>query len=53
MTYILVVYNKKGQEVYRKEYKGVTGHFMMEIYNDYAHLGGKGGYAEFYNATLA
>ena len=52
MTYILIVYNKKGKEVFPKEYKGVTGHFMMYIYQDYAHLGGKGGYADFFNKTL-
>lgn len=52
MTYILIVFNKKGQEVFRKEYKGVTGNFMMDIYQDYAHLGGKGGYADFFNKTL-
>jgi hypothetical protein len=48
MTYILVVYNKKGTEVFRKTYKGVSGTFMHEIYNDYAHLGGKNGYADFF-----
>lgn len=52
MTYILVVFNKKGEEVFRKEYKGVTGHFMMDIYQDYAYLGGKDGYADFFNQTL-
>jgi hypothetical protein len=27
MTYILIVYNKKGKEVFRKEYKGVIRAF--------------------------
>jgi len=48
MTYTLVVYNAKGEEVFRKIYKGVSGNFMMEIYKDYAHLGGPGGYADFF-----
>ena len=52
MTYILVVFNAKGQEVFRKVYEGVSGNFMMDIYQDYAHLGGKGGYADFFNKTL-
>ena len=48
MDYVLVVYNKKGEEVYRKEYPSVSGNFMMEIYQDYAYKGGKGGYADFF-----
>jgi len=52
MTYILIVYNKKGKEVFRKEYKGVSGHFMMDIYQDYAHLGGRRSNAEIFNKTL-
>jgi hypothetical protein len=48
MKYILVVYNAKGVEVFRKVYEGVSGTFMHEIYNDYAHLGGPGGYADFF-----
>ena len=50
MTYILVVFNKQGVEVFRKEYQGVSGTFMHEIYHDYAHLGGPGGRADFYPA---
>ena len=48
MKYILVVYNAKGVEVFRKVYEGVSGTFMHEIYNDYTHLGGPGGYADFF-----
>lgn len=48
MKYILVVYNKQGQEVFRKPYDGVSGAFMHEIYKDYAYLGGPGGKAEFF-----
>jgi hypothetical protein len=49
MKYILVVYNAKGKEVFRKVfYEGVSGTFMHEIYKDYAHLGGPGGYADFF-----
>lgn len=50
MRYFLVVYNSKGKEVYRKLYTGVSGSFMHEIYKDWAHLGGKGGYADFFPA---
>ena len=50
MTYILVVFNAKGKEVFRKVYEGVSGCFMHEIYKDYAHLGGPGGYADFFPA---
>jgi hypothetical protein len=50
MTYILVVYDKMGQEVFRKIYRGVSGTFMHEIYQDYAHLGGPGGRADFFPA---
>ena len=50
MTYILIVFNKQGVEVFRKEYQGVSGTFMHEIYQDYAHLGGPGGWADFYPA---
>ena len=49
MNYVLVVFNAKGQEVFRKVYKGVSGTFMHDIYKDYEHLGGKGGYADFYS----
>jgi hypothetical protein len=48
MTYMLVVYNNTGAEVFRKEYKGVSGRYMHDIYKDYAHLGGKGGHADFF-----
>jgi hypothetical protein len=48
MNYLLVVFNAKGKEVFRKEYTGVSGSFMHEIYKDYAHLGGKGGRADFF-----
>ena len=48
MKYLLVVYNSKGFEVYRKVYKNVSGTFMHEIYKDYAYKGGKGGYADFF-----
>jgi hypothetical protein len=48
MTYVLVVFNVKGKEVFREEFEGVSGTFMHEIYKDYAHLGGKGGYADFF-----
>jgi len=47
MNYAVVVYNANGQEVFRKVYTGVSGSYMHEIYKDYAHLGGKGGYADF------
>jgi len=50
MTYILVVYDKTGREVFRKTYRGVSGTFMHEIYQDYAHLGGPGGRADFFSA---
>lgn len=49
MKYILVVFNAKGQEVFRKVYKGVSGTFMHDIYKDYEHLGGEGGWADFYS----
>lgn len=48
MNYVLVVFNKKGEVVFRKNYTGVLGTFMHEIYKDYAHLGGKGGWADFF-----
>ena len=48
MTYTLVVYNAQGQEVFRKVYEGVSGSFMHEIYQDYAHLGGPGGWADYF-----
>ena len=47
MSYYLVVYNVQGEEVFRKLYTGVSGTFMHEIYRDYKHLGGEGGYADF------
>lgn len=50
MTYILVVFNSANQEVFRKVYEGASGSFMHEIYNDYAYLGGIGGYADFFPA---
>ena len=50
MKYILVVYNKKGTEVFRKVYRNTSGNAMMEIYKDYAYLGGKGGKADFFEA---
>ena len=49
MKYVLVVFNAKGQEVFRKVYKGVSGTFMHDIYKDYEHLGGKGGSVDFYS----
>ena len=48
MTYILLVYTKTGEEVFRKVYKNTSGHAMQEIYKDYAHLGGKGGFADYF-----
>jgi hypothetical protein len=48
MDYVLVVYNAQNQEVFRKEYTSVSGTFMHEIYQDYAHLGGPGGRADFF-----
>ena len=48
MTYLLVVYNAKGVAVFEKLYRGVSGTFMHEIYEDYVHLGGEGGTADFY-----
>ena len=48
MKYILVVYNSKKVEVFRKVYKNVSWTFMHEIYKDYAYKGGKGGYADFF-----
>lgn len=48
MKYAVVVYNAKGKEVFRKVYTGVSGSYMHEIYKDYAHHGGKGGYADFF-----
>ena len=48
MTYLLVVYDAKGVAVFEKLYRGVSGSFMHEIYEDYAHLGGPGGSANFY-----
>ena len=50
MNYFVVVYNAKGVEVYRKLCEGVSGCFMHEIYKDYAHLGGPGGYSDFFPA---
>jgi hypothetical protein len=50
MSYILVVFNKQGVEVFRKVYKDVSATFMHDIYQDYAHLGGPGGRADFYPA---
>lgn len=47
MNYAVIVYNAEGKEVFREVFKGVSGHFMMEIYKDYAHLGGEGGWADF------
>jgi len=47
MDYAVVVYNAKGIEVYRQVVEGVSGSFMMDIYKDYAHLGGTGGWADF------
>jgi len=47
MNYILLVFDAKGKEIFRKIYKGVSGTFMHEIYKDYEHLGGAGGRAEF------
>jgi len=47
MNYILLVFDAKGKEVFRKIYQGVSGTFMHEIYRDYEHLGGPGGRAEF------
>lgn len=48
MKYTLVVFNVKREEVFRKEYEGVSATFMHEIYKDYAHLGGPGGFADFF-----
>jgi len=48
MNYVLVVYNKKNEEVFPKYYTGDSGTFMHEIYKDYAHIGAKGGYADFF-----
>lgn len=48
MKYVLVVLNKQGQEVFRKDYDGVSAAFMHEIYKDYAYLGGEGGTADFF-----
>ena len=48
MDYVIVVYNKQGEEVHRKVCRGYSGNTMMEIYKDYAHLGGKGGYSDFF-----
>jgi len=48
MTYIVVVFNKKGLEVWRKEFKNYSATEMHEIYKDYAHHGGPGGYADFF-----
>jgi hypothetical protein len=48
MNYVLVVFNKKGEEVFRKNYTGVSGTFMHEIYKDYAYLGGPGGWSDFF-----
>lgn len=53
MNYVLIVFNKKGEEVFRKYYTGVSGTFMHEIYKDYAHLGGPGGYADFFGGEEA
>lgn len=47
MNYYLIVFNSQGLEVYRKLYEGVSGSYMHEIYRDWAHLGGEGGYADF------
>ena len=48
MSYLLVVYNKKGKEVFSKLFKGVSGTFMHEIAGDYQHKGGPGGSVDFY-----
>lgn len=48
MDYVIVVYNKDGEEVHRKVCLGYSGNTMMEIYEDYAYLGGEGGYADFF-----
>ena len=48
MNYVIVVFNAKGKEVFRKEVHGVSASFMHDIYKDYAHHGGKGGYADFF-----
>lgn len=48
MDYVIVVYNKKGKEVHREVCRGYSGNAMMEIYKDYAYLGGEGGYADFF-----
>jgi hypothetical protein len=47
MDYAVVVFNVKGELVFRHVFEGVSATFMHEIYRDYAHLGGKGGYADF------
>lgn len=47
MNYYIVVYNKQGLEVFRELCEGVSATFMMDIYQDYAHLGGQGGWADF------
>jgi hypothetical protein len=47
MDYAVVVYNAKGELVFRKVIEGVSATFMHEIYRDYEHLGGRGGYADF------
>lgn len=48
MTYLLVVYNKAGESVFEKLYKGVSGTFMHDICNDYLHHGGEGATVDFY-----
>jgi hypothetical protein len=48
MKYILVVFNRAGDEVFRKEYEGVSASFMHEIHKDYAYLGGPGATTDFY-----
>jgi len=48
MKYAVVVYNAKGKEVFRKIYEGVSGSYIHEVYKDYAHHGGPGGYADFF-----
>jgi hypothetical protein len=48
MTYVIVVFNAKGKEVFRKEFTNTSGTEMHEFYKDYAYLGGKGGYADFF-----
>ena len=48
MAYLLVVYNKAGEAVFEKLYRGVSGTFMHEICDDYLHLGGEDATVDFY-----